>query len=175
MSPLVLGIDPGLQSLGYCLPNGTPGTIKPGTRKGVERLQYLRHVVLDMATGVGDIPPVDLVVIEGFAYGTQRQAMSYEIGGLGWILRVALTEAGVTWIEIPPATLKRYACGRGNAPKEAVLVAAGKRLGYEGHSHDESDASWLRAAGMELLGHPVVQLPRGQVFALDGLRGAVAA
>ena len=163
-----------MQSLGYCLPSGVPGTIKPGSRKGVERLQYLRHMVLDMATGVGDIPPVDLVVVEAMAYGTARQSYAYEIGGLGWVLRVALTEANVRWIEIPPATLKKYATARGGASKEMMLAAAIRRLDYQGHDHNECDALWLRAAGLELLGHPVVELPRGQVFALDALREKAA-
>lgn len=174
MSRLVLGIDPGLQSLGYCLPNGSPGTIKPGTRKGVERLQYLRHVVLDMATGVGAIRQVDLVVLEGFAMGSKRQAYSYEIGGLGWILRVALTEAGVRWIEIPPASLKVLATGRGNANKDMMLAAAIRRLGYEGADHNEADSCWLRIAGMELLGAPVVVLPQSHLRALDAFREVAA-
>jgi Holliday junction resolvasome RuvABC endonuclease subunit len=172
--PLVLGLDPSLQACGYCLPNGQPGTIKPGSRKGVERLQYLRHVVLDMATGIGDIPPIDLLVLEGFSLGSKRQAYSYEIGGLGWVLRVALTEAGVRWIEVPPATLKVLATGRGNANKDMMLAAAIRRLGYQGADHNEADSMWLRAAGMELLGAPVVVLPQSHLRALDAFREVAA-
>lgn len=176
MRPRVLGLDPSLQATGVALPNGTTAVVRPGARRGVERLIHLRNYVVALASGATvEVPAVDMVVIEGMALGTARQASSYEMGGLGWVLRVALTEAGVRWIEVPPATLKKYATGRGNASKEEVLATAIRRLGFEGHDFNEADAAWLRVAGMELLDAPVVELPRVQVAALDGLRGKVAA
>ena len=42
-----------------------------------------------------------------------------------------------TVIAVPPATLKQYATGKGNASKSLVLVEAVKRLGYDGHDDDE--------------------------------------
>jgi crossover junction endodeoxyribonuclease RuvC len=166
VTPLVLGLDPSLTATGYALP-GAVGTIRTGTRRGVERLQYLRDIVVDMTKGIGARPgSIDLLVLEGFALGTTRQAMSYEIGGLGWVLRVALTEAGVRWIEVPPASLKVLATGRGNASKEMMLAAAIRRLGYDGHDHNIADAMWLRQFGLGWLGE-TIDVPKAHLRAYD--------
>jgi 3-oxoacyl-ACP reductase-like protein len=39
--------------------------------------------------------------------------------------------------------MKKFATGTGNASKDEVLVAAVKKLGYQGFSKDQADALWL--------------------------------
>jgi crossover junction endodeoxyribonuclease RuvC len=171
VTPRVLGIDPSLTAVGVCLPGGATACIKAGTRRGVERMQHIRGIVVELATAY--YPPLDLLCIEGMAYGTTRQAMSYEIGGLGWVLRVALTEAGVRWIEVPPASLKVLATGRGNASKEMMLAAAIRRLGYDGHDHNIADAMWLRQFGLGWLGE-TIDVPKAHLRAYDKTGRAAA-
>lgn len=100
---------------------------------------------------------VDLVAIEGYAYGRPNQA--HQLGELGGVVRVALHEAGIPVVVVPPASVKTYATGKGNASKDDVLLAAVRRLDYAGSTKDESDALWLYALVMDALGQPVVTVP----------------
>lgn len=163
----VLGLDLSLTATGVALPNGEPKVLTNNLR-GCDRLIWIRDVIAFSL----DVHAPDLVMVEGYAMGTVRQAHSYATGELGGVVRVMLHEASQPFLDVPPATLKKYATGRGNAKKVEVLQAAWKRLGYEGTSDDEADALWLRAVGMELLGVPVVSLPAVQRAAVDVLRAA---
>ena len=72
---------------------------------------------------------------------------------------------------MPPSCRAKLATGKGNASKDAVLVAAVRRLAYDGHLHDEADALWLLQAALHHYGLPgAVDLPKGHLQALDKLR-----
>lgn len=122
-------------------------------------MQWIR----DMVTLAVDESNADLVAIEGFSFGSKGRAV-FDIGGSGWIVRLALYERGVKYVEVPPSVLKRFACGRGNADKSAMLMAAINRLGYDNPKPDDNevDALWLRALALDAYRHPVVQMPRAQ-------------
>lgn len=162
---LVLGLDLSLTSTGVASVDADDGvnqftwTIRPRDT-GVARLRMIRDRVL---ADVEVIAP-DLVVIEGYAFGRVNRA--HKLGELGGVVRVALTEHGVRWVDLPPATLKKFAAGKGNADKGAVLAAAIRRLGYSGSSNDEADALFLAHAGHVLLGRPLVDLPQAHLAAL---------
>jgi len=113
----------------------------------------IRDALLERAEGV------DLVVIEGYAFARANRA--HQIGELGGVLRVAFAEAGVPLVEVAPMARAKYATGKGNAKKEAVLVEAVKRLGYEGSSNDEADALWLLYMALDHYGLPgAVEMPK---------------
>lgn len=121
----------------YQLTNGpASGVITPGKLTGHPRLRYVRGTVLELAKRA------DLVVIEGLAYGAKGNAM-LDLAGLAAVIRLALTDAGHTYVDVPPSNLKQFAAGNGNANKDAMLAAAIRRLGYAGHDHNEADALWL--------------------------------
>ena len=117
------------------------GTIEPRRMSGMPRLRYIRDLVLSLARDA------DVVVLEGYAFGVQRQAGARAIGELGGVVRLALFEAERPVAEVPPASLKLFACGAGNAAKDAMLASAIRQLGYEGHDHNVSDALFLLAMG----------------------------
>lgn len=126
---------------------------------GAERLIAIRDAVLTVAGRA------DLVVIEGYAYGRPEKA--HALGELGGVVRVALHEAGRTVVVIPPATVKKYACGKGNAPKDQVFGAAIHRAGREFATTDEADAWWLLQMASAHYGLPHVQMPAANRVALD--------
>jgi crossover junction endodeoxyribonuclease RuvC len=138
----ILAIDASLTSTGWArvVKNGwiwvsRVGTLPTGKRRGTDRLVYIRESLLSLVTGA------DLVVLEGYAFARTNQA--HQIGELGGVLRVAFAEAGIPLVVVAPMARAKYATGKGNAKKEAVLVEAVRRLGYEGSSNDEADALWL--------------------------------
>lgn len=63
------------------------GVITPGGLRGMKRLAYVRDLVLDISAGV------DVVVLEGYAFGAARQSGLREIGELGGVVRLALDAA----------------------------------------------------------------------------------
>lgn len=166
MTLRILAADLSLTSTGLALPDGTTLTLKPGKRTGCERLAWIRDEVLEHAKPLDFGIPVDLVVIEGYAMGTGRQAGTYAIGELGGVIRLALHEAGIPYIEIAPATLKKFATGKGNANKDAVLLAAA-RAGFDGDNNNEADAWWLRKLALYHYGTGAEQVPTMTVYRDD--------
>ena len=114
----------------------------------------------------------ELVVIEGPSYGSQaggRQSGHHERAGLWWMVYDRLDRDGVHVAVVPPATLKRYATGKGNASKDAMLVAAAKRFADWTGGNDEADAAWLAAMGTDYLGAPFVAMPAANREALKAV------
>lgn len=148
----IVGLDLSLNSTGVALPSGATLRHQPRCT-GVERLAWHRDAIAAaLAANV-----VDLAVLEGYAYGRHNGAAA--LGELGGVVRLALADAGVPVVVVPPAALKLYATGKGNASKDEVFAAAIRRLDYEGSSNDECDALWLRAMGMDACGEPVTEVP----------------
>lgn len=157
----VIGLDLSLTASGVDGGGGT-FTIRCSER-GMARLHFVRNRII----GLVSASRPDLVVIEGYSMGTARQSShAHGLGELGGVVRLWLWEAGVPYVDVPPACLKKYATGAGNARKEAVLIAAVKR-GAEVRDNNEADAWWLRAMGMDALGCPVVVVPQLHRRALE--------
>lgn len=66
---------------------------------------------------------------------------------------------GSPYLYVTPPVLKKYATGKGNANKDAVLAEAIRRFNFQGTSNDEADAFILMHIGMDLLGQPLVAVP----------------
>lgn len=162
---VVLALDPSLRATGWAHSDGQSGVLSTprAVGSGVERLAWIRDGVLDLAAGA------DLVLIEGYSFASRGRAV-VSLGELGGVLRLALHEAGLVVVEVAPAVRCRYATGKGNAPKEAVLAAAIRRLGYAGHKHDEADALWLLALARDRYDLPGrVDVPQAHRTALEGV------
>lgn len=162
-----LGLDLSLTSTGYAVVDAhgatTIGRIRT-TARGPQRLLEIRNAITHLLRTRNP----GLVAVEGYAYGRINQAAA--LGELGGVTRLALHERAIPYLDIPPSTLKRYATGKGNAAKEAVLASAITRLGYAGSSLDEADALWLAHIAAAVAGHPVATLPQTHTAALDKLR-----
>lgn len=171
----VLALDLSLTSTGVAYPLGSVGRwIPPSGVVGMERLQWLRCRLAESWVECG----VDLVVIEGYSFGMARPTKgqgggqpshAHALGELGGVIRFTLWNNAVPYVDVAPASLKKYATGKGNAKKESVLVEAVKRLGYDGSSTDEADALWLRAMALDAYGEPEVEMPALNRTALEAV------
>jgi crossover junction endodeoxyribonuclease RuvC len=166
----ILALDLSLTATGWAT-NATlfdaqaSGVLSTAKLRGMERLAYIRSFVeeavreVERGTGLGFHP---IVVLEGYSFGSKGRAV-INLGELGGVIRLALRDRGTPYVEVPPANVKKYATGRGNAPKEEVLAAAIRRLNFAGHDHNEADAWWLRAMALDHYGEisePIV--PKAQ-------------
>ena len=155
----VIGLDLSLTETGIAYNLDFTGILTPKGINGAKRLVSIREGVLSACKGA------DLVSMEGYAYGAKNQREA--LGELGGVVKVALYEAGIPYMTVPPTVIKKVATGKGTAPKEAVLVAAVKRLNYGGANHNESDASWARQIGLLKLGISEVELPKASIEAAE--------
>lgn len=158
-APRIVGIDLSLTATGLAHHRVQTVTIRP-TTDGIARLFEVRGRVSAYIRGA------DLVVIEGYSYASRHHA--HQLGELGGAVRMMLHYLDVPWVDVAPATLKKYATGKGNAGKDDMLAEAIRRLGYDGADHNQADALWLREMGRSYYGHPdAVGLPAKHREALD--------
>ena len=142
----MIAIDPGLRLTGIvvldtnnfqgCFPDfrsATSERIENPVMRLLHWHEFFRRLFIQVRP--------DLVLIEGYAYARPYQA--HQMGELGGVLRLALIKRRYPFIVITPGTLKKFATGNGNAGKDQMLSTAIRRLGYEGHDHNEADALWL--------------------------------
>lgn len=130
----LLALDVSLTSTGVAHSGGT-FRITPKSR-GAQRLADIRDAIGD---ALDEYSP-DLVVIEGYAFARANQA--HQIGEAGGVVRLLLHDRGIEYAEVPPAKVKKWATGKGNADKDTMLETAIRKHGFTGHGNDEADA-WL--------------------------------
>lgn len=145
----VIGLDLSLTQTGIATADAV--TVVRPKNNGMERLRDLRATIVKVAV---DRRPAE-VVIEGYSFGS-HDAHSRAIGELGGVVRLSLYVAGFTVHLFPPASLKQFATGKGNAKKPDMLDHA-RNAGYTGSNNDNAvDAWWLYQAGLYLQGRAEV-------------------
>jgi crossover junction endodeoxyribonuclease RuvC len=162
----VLGLDLSLTSTGTAISTGssydTNRIRPPGGFRGHLRLSWLADKIAGIARGI------PLVVVEGPAFGAKGDAY-HQLAGLWWVITLRLWDDGIPTAVVPPAALKRYATGKGNAGKDDVLRETCRRFPTFGGGNDEADALWLAAMGADHLGHPLTPMPATHRAALAGV------
>lgn len=179
---IVVGIDPSLTSTGIAVVDTDDPLVidvhrvqSKGTRADTwpQRLARIEDVT-DRVTAVvaADHPGSDgMVVIESPSLSSRNAGSAHDRSGLWWAMFARLRGLGVTVVPVPPANRAKYATGRGNAPKDAVMLAAAKRYPQAYLTgNDEADAVILAAIGARLGGQPIEDsIPKANLDALTKL------
>jgi crossover junction endodeoxyribonuclease RuvC len=168
-APRIIGLDLSLTSTGIATAESGGAFVRrvqPKGKTGHDRLEYLRHQVMM------DAFPADLVVIEGPSYASAaRSKYAHEAAGLWWLVAHSLWADRRRVAIVPPASRAKYATGKGNAAKDAVLLAAARRYPHvDIDGNDQADALILAAMGADHLGHPLAPVPathRAALAAVD--------
>lgn len=108
----------------------------------------------------------DIAAIEGFGFASQS---GFLLGGIGWGIRMALSRAGIRFIEVAPSQLKKFTGAGGNAGKEAVAVETYKRWGVQFKSNNVTDAYVLAQIARAI--HEPARLIKCQEEIIQKLRG----
>lgn len=169
--PRVLALDLSLSATGVATPAGQLDTVRPTTEGDRRLVEITGRLITDAPTLFGpgsyyDQHGPDLVVIEG---PVVRSSAAIAIGMLQGAVRSALVRLGVPYLVVPPASVKTYATGRGNAPKPDLRMSLYKRTGLDVADDNQVDAAWLRLLALDLAGAPEVELPQQHRRALDKL------
>lgn len=151
----MVGLDLSVSRTGIAwLDGSTTSTKVPGKVKGGDRLALLMLQIEPALRrgGASDHPSYgqplpDLLVIEDYspgAVGINGKLTNAEL--CGCVLLLA-SQRRIPVAKVRANTLKRYATGNGSADKDA-MVAAAHAQGWDGATHDEADAAWLRWLGL---------------------------
>lgn len=145
----ITGLDLSLTATGISCADHTDTLKPPSGMLGVRRLDWYRREIVEHIA----FPVPMLVVIEGYSYNSR--VGGERLGELGGVIRLLLYTYDCGFVEIPPATLKKFATGKGNCGKDE-MVAAAVRHGCPASENNSVDAWWLRQLGLYATGAPVV-------------------
>lgn len=167
----ILGLDISTNT-GWCLAN-TAYPISEWT-KGTFQVQpkedrFLRYeAYASMLRGILKDNEPDVAFIEGYGYmNNHTLATLVEIGTvLRLVVRRIVPNKLTPIYEVPPTSLKKFVCGRGDTQKNQMLLETYKRWHTECKDDNEADAVGLAAFGMyAMFDYPeVLTKPREEVL-----------
>ncbi len=132
-----------------------------------ERVAYVaKKIALQLS-----LPSTQLLItcIEGYAFAVKTSSLT-QLSELGGIVRqMVYSKTGLDAIEIPPGSLKKFICGKGNAHKEDMKLAVFKKYGmdFQNKSNDSCDAFALAVFGIALLrlsNNSKLTIPEGEAL-----------
>lgn len=142
----VLGIDPSLSSTGMAHHDGRLDTIKTSPAWGDARLIHIHagaYDALDRAT-----PWPALVVLEDLPVNAMSAGKTGQAQG---VIRLVCAEEGALVLSIAPATLKKFATGKGNADKSQLRERFQLDTGGDNKDDNQVDAYYLRQYGLAIM------------------------
>ena len=160
----VIGIDPSLTATGIAWTATALETVTGRTGDGRLMHLYTRLLMVDST--------VELAVVEDLpthAHGAGLTGMAQGV------VRLALLHVDVPYALVPPAAVKKFATGSGNATKADMRMSWFKRTGMDVRDDNQVDAAWLREMGLHYHGCPTFQLPAAQTAVLAKITWPVIA
>lgn len=157
----IVAADLSITATGIALRDGSVITVGGKPVLGDQRLILIEDALIK-ALGLDhdeDEERADLLVVEG---AVARSHTAYISGQLHGIVKRLCLRHGMTFVFVPPATLKAYATGKGNSDKTQMALAALKRAGAEFRDDNQCDAAWLRWAALDAYGAPEFDVPAVQ-------------
>lgn len=90
--------------------------------------------------------PIDLVVFEAARHAAPKMQGALVVQAeLQGVIKLFFEEANTEWKGYSPSEIKKFATGKGNANKAAMLKAARDKWGARVKDDNEADALWLHA------------------------------
>lgn len=108
------------------------------------------HGILDSIMSDVRTHQPKIVFIEGYSYNSNGGSM-FDRAELGGIIKKALWDKKVKFEELAPTSLKKFITGKGNAPKELMMLKTFKKFGVEFSDNNLCDAYGLARYGYEYL------------------------
>lgn len=119
---------------------------KPQGDKPKDELQRLIGIIRQVK-----VEGIDLVVVEGIAFGIRKTTSLAQLSALNYLVRMQCWEHSVPFVIVSPNTLKKFITGKGNAEKDQIMLAVYKRWKFMPDNSDIADAYGLARIGLCML------------------------
>lgn len=120
-------------------------SIKTNKKDFADDIDRFLHINAEIVTVMARYNP-DVVFIEDTFVGGNNQTAK-KLMQLGGIVRAFLRSIDVPFMDVPPTTLKKFICGKGNASKELVINTVNKVLKTEIKNDNIADSISLALFG----------------------------
>ena len=90
----------------------------------------------------------DKIVLEGYSLNLQHASSVVPLVELGGLLRFMLFIDGFKWFDPRASEVKKFVTGKGNSPKDQVMMHVLKRWGHTSKSNNTADAFVCAAMGL---------------------------
>jgi crossover junction endodeoxyribonuclease RuvC len=145
-----IGIDPSLTATGIIILDEA-GNIEAqkltSNNPKLPTISRVRQILDEIKEAISNNTNITSIGIEGFSFGSKGKSL-FEIAYLGYRIREELQNFNL--IDIAPTELKKYATGKGNSPKDIVMLNVYKRWGMEFHNNNLADAYVLAKICQEM-------------------------
>lgn len=159
VAPRILALDLSLTATGVAKPAGMLDTIKPSSKGS---LDYRIASLVDEILARVETGDPDLVVIEELVNNPRAANNVAALAMIHGALRNRFYHDRVRYTTVAPASLKKYATGKGNAKKPDMRMELYKRTGRDCDDDNQVDAAWLRLMALDAYGYAEVELPKLQ-------------
>ncbi len=171
----IIGLDLSLTGTGWCMSSPDIKSLEYGEIKTKPdsfntRRERVEYITKELICQIIKLPCKQLIIfIEGYSFSKQTSSLT-QLGELGGVIRqMVYSKTGLDAIEIPPGSLKKFICGKGNAHKEDMKLAVFKKYGmdFQNKSNDSCDAFALAVFGIALLrlsNNSKLTIPEGEAL-----------
>lgn len=113
----------------------------------VTRLASISDEVMEIV----DEHQPDMVVLEGIAFMARNTTALAQLAGLSYLVRHGLLQRGKGFIIVAPTSLKKFVTGKGNCPKDVIMLEIYKRWDVSILDNNVADAFGLAHVGMSVI------------------------
>jgi crossover junction endodeoxyribonuclease RuvC len=139
---------------------------KPSGDKPINELRRIELIVHKINEILQDYRP-NLAVIENLAFMARNTTALTQLAGLNYFVRSTLAIRGVPFYLCAPTTLKKFATGKGNCPKDNIMMEIYKRWHVTITNNNLADGYILAKIGQCLLGKTdKLTVPQSEVITL---------
>ena len=156
MAKTTIGLDLSLTGTGVVILKGgklvdqTVIKSKPLGLTPRNEIERLLSIVAEVDKYILKYSP-KMIAIEGLAFGIVKTTSIMQLAGLNYLTRERIINCDIDFIIVAPSTLKKFATGKGNGPKDLVMLELYKRYGESFTNNNAADAYGLAMMAYELI------------------------
>lgn len=154
---MILALDLSLRQTGFAIIDNnkiiTSSIIKsPINSRGVQRLDFILKQIIAL------LEDIEFVAIEDYAYSAYGSMTN--LAELCGVVKYYLYKIEKPFLLLATTALKKFVMGKGNAPKEAMMISIYKKYKIKTKSTDEADA-----IGLAKLAYAISLMKKGELSA----------
>ena len=173
----IMGLDLSLTATGIVvLKEGTVITkrlvkTKPQGNLPLDEIERLLGIKEEIRKEIKTYEP-ELILIENLAFMARNTTALVQLAGLNYMVREMLAISRTPFVMVAPSTLKKFATGKGNGPKDIVILETYKNFNVSFVDNNLCDAYVLSMIGCALKNECPKKLtvPQKEVLKLLGVQ-----